>query len=340
LTDPNYGEPERQILPDFRRVAESHSKTFMESKDHVLHLLGTRQNAESGLFREGLLRGFLERILPSAVAVDSGFIYGFEEVPTSKQLDIIIWHRAAHSLVYDTGQFVIVPPEAVIAVISVKSKMTLPELRHGLDNLLSVAQLDINFRHFLLRNGQSLVPVPPISKFLVFYSQPSSTKNILPTIGKLFNRTLAERPELAKSVVPPLQKVNPTSPFDPYWDEVRRVYPRLITTIEPGLANSVQGWGPPAEILAQSSYGPGMRRLPYMYRHDTKLTTAFEKLIFQLLSSVYRTLRTSGISLVSAWGDFNPKTGVRSGDAEEIVEGDAVPLLDPNNLAAFEANYG
>lgn len=328
---PNYGKPGSQILRDFRKVAKSHTKAFLEAKDHVLDLLGSRQNAESGLFREGLLRSFLSRILPSAVAVNSGFIYGFEEVPTSKQLDIIIWHKAAHSPVYDAEQFVIVPPEAVIAVVSVKSKMTLSELRHGLDNLLSIAPLDTTFRSLLLQNGQRLLP--PILKCLVFYSQPDATENILPAIKDFFCQVLTERVDLADSVIPPLQNVNPRAHDDPNWDEVRRIYPRLITTIEPGPANYAQGWGPREDEFGQFSYGPGLRRLPYIYRHDTKLTTAFEKLMFQLLSAVYQALRTPGISLVSAWSDLNPRVGARSGDAEELIMNEGVPLLTPDNLA-------
>jgi hypothetical protein len=63
----------------------------METKSHIFDLLGRQQNAESGRFREELLRSFLSKLLSTSVSVDTGFIYGFEQVETSKQLDIIIW---------------------------------------------------------------------------------------------------------------------------------------------------------------------------------------------------------------------------------------------------------
>ena len=81
-------------------------------------LLGAAHNYESGIFREGLLREFLRDILPKALEVGSGFIYGFDEVPTSGQLDVVIWDSSHHSPVYRTTEFVIVPPEAVVSVIS------------------------------------------------------------------------------------------------------------------------------------------------------------------------------------------------------------------------------
>lgn len=332
------GRGNAQILRDFRKVAKSHARTFTEAKDHVFDLLGRQQNAESGRFREELLRSFLAKLLPTAVSVDTGFIYGFEEVETSKQLDIIIWHRAAHAPVYDAGQFVIVPPESVIAVISVKNRMTPLKLRHGLDNLLSVAFLDAKFRRSILTRNQKRMPA--IAKFLVFYSQPQCTKNILPTIQEFYADVLAKQSELVRVIVPPLQRIEPLELDYENWEEVRRVYPRLITTIEEGPANYTQGWGPPDDTFGQGTYGPNLRRLPFIYRHETKITTGFEKLMFRLLEAVFHTLESPGLSLLSAWGDLNPATGFRSSDAEETVETEGVPLLNPENLARFEEGDG
>jgi hypothetical protein len=77
-----------------------------------------------------------------------------------------------------------------------------------------------------------------------------------------------------------------------------------------------------------------------MYRHETKITTAFEKLIFRLLEVVFDTLESPGLSLLSAWGDLNPATGFRPDDAEETVETEGVPLLNFNNLAPLEGGNG
>ncbi|EKD37588.1 MAG: hypothetical protein ACD_75C01076G0002 [uncultured bacterium] len=315
-------------VPDFRKVASGYAKDFMLAKDRVSDLLGREQNAESGRYREELLRGFLRTLLPTAVAVDTGFIYGFEKVPTSKQLDIIIWHRAAHCPVYDAGQFVIVPPESVIAVVSVKSNMTRKELRGGLDNLLSVAPLDCKLRK---------KPMPSISKFLVFYTRPDPIEWILPAIQTFYAKTLQEQHDLMDALVPPLKQYDPSPPLTQspleVFQEVWRIYPRLITTIDEGSdANYAQWMGPSDGTLGSMTYGPaGLKGLPFMYRHDKRITTAFEKFIFYLLEAVFTTLESPALSLLSAWGDFNPATGCRSGDAREIMEMEGVPLMDYEN---------
>lgn len=328
---------EEQVLRDFRKIARSHAKSFMEAKDHIFDLLGNRQNAESGRFREQLLRSFLAKLLPTAVSVDTGFIYGFEEIETSNQLDIIIWHKASHAPVYDTGQFVIVSPESVIAVISVKSGMTNKALREGLNNLLSIAPLDIGFRRNILVKDEKRMR--SIAKFLIFYSQPKSTKSILPAIQKFYSENLIKHPDLLDILLPALNKIDPFKYEQEIWEDISRIYPQLITTLDDGPANYYQGMGPPLlnlgspeDIIKNTFYSDEIKRLPYMYRHGTKITTAFEKLVFHILQAVYITLESKGLSLLSAWGDLNPATGCRSGDAWELIESEGVPLLDPARL--------
>lgn len=82
------------------------------------------------------------------------------------------------------------------------------------------------------------------------------------------------------------------------------------------------------------THGPGLRRLPFIYAQDLKLATSLEKLIYQVLRSVYRTLGTAGWSSVSAWGEMNPRYGFRVGDSDEIIESTGLPLLNPDRLAS------
>jgi len=336
------GEP---ILPALRKVARSYVQDFLNAKDHVYDLLGSRQNAESGRFREELFRTFLRRILPSSLAVDTGFIYGFEHIPTSAQMDVIIWHKAAHSAVYDAGSAVIVPPEAVVAVVSIKSKMTLPELANGLQNLMSVGPLDYAFRSNWLMPGSN-TPLPAIAKFLVFYSQPDSTKSILPRIGSVVSDAITASAEVSKRVAKAMRKCDPFEGQDPNWEEARRAFPRLIATIEPGESNYIQGWGPSYTPIQEDNpatpriFGPGLRRLPWMYRCESKITTSLEKLMFLLLRSVSATLGVAAVSTLASWGDLEPTTGMRIGDAEELVEDEGVALVDADSLPASQGDDG
>src|SRR3974390_3217977 len=110
------------LLKHLRKVLGTHIQSFEASRDHIQTLLGSSQNYHSGIFRESLLRSFLRSVLPQNVNVDTGFVYGFEQVPTSSQIDILVWD-CQHPPVYRTAEIVIVPPEAAIAAISVKTTM-------------------------------------------------------------------------------------------------------------------------------------------------------------------------------------------------------------------------
>lgn len=79
-----------------------------------------------------------------------------------------------------------------------------------------------------------------------------------------------------------------------------------------------------------------------MYRHEAKSTTAFEKFVFHLLEAVFYTLESPSLSLLSAWGNLHPVTGVALYDATETLEKGGVSLLDHQNLAPFEkeTDYG
>lgn len=112
----------------------------------VHHLLGGKHNYSNRAFIEGLLRDFQSSVLPKAVSVDSGFIYGFDQVPNSCQIDILIWDSSRHSAVFQAGDFVIVSPESVIAALSVKSTLDGKHLREALENLQSIVPLDRLYR--------------------------------------------------------------------------------------------------------------------------------------------------------------------------------------------------
>ena len=135
------------LLENFRRYTASYIDGFLVAKNRIFHLL-LQQRMTSGLFREALLKDFFRAILPGNVSVDSGFIYAFDILPPSKQLDIIVWDSARHSPVFRSSDFVVVPPESVIAVLSVKSNLNNQDIDEGLENLLSLTPIELRFRTF------------------------------------------------------------------------------------------------------------------------------------------------------------------------------------------------
>jgi hypothetical protein len=339
MAEYDLGREDEPLLKSFRRVAKAYAESFKALKDQVAHLLGNRFNYESGIYREGLLRQFLRGLLPTAVSVDSGFIYGFEEVPTSAQLDILIWNSAAHSAVFKTSDFVVVAPESVVAVISVKSKLDPEDIRSGIKNLATVVPLDVEFRSKRRRKRDG-EPVRPILKAVVAYELPKDRDNARRTIVSAINESLFADRKLARGLVKALRDLNPIDPDREHRHVVERMMPKLICAIDPPGDGFIMAYGPPDEEIR--TYGPGLRRLPFVYPQGKKLTSSFEKLIYYVLSATYLTLETPELSTTSAWADINPRTGMRVGDVSEAEEslGESVLVLESLPSWALESEDG
>ena len=333
MSQRNLGEGGGQILPRFRTVAKSYTTLFQAQRDHIHQLLGSSQNYSSGIFREGLLRNFLTTVLPRSISVDSGFVYGFEQIENSRQIDILVWDSGRHAAVHQSREFVIVPPEAVIAAISVKTTLNKDDLVESLENLLSLTPLEREYRVRL--DPSSKTPMfRPITKIVVSYKEPPNLDTALKTVGEFFQDRFASDKTLASEMIAAFQNWDLFNPAQEQIYQVERIIPKLIAEIESDNDSMTRGWGPPEDEPSSRIYGPGLRRLPYMYVQKNDLTTPLEKVVYHVLESVYLALGTSGISIVSAWGEFNPSRGVRIGDSEEIDEGRGIKLLDPDRLAS------
>lgn len=97
---------------------------------------GAEHRGEDGRYVEALLRSYLQKYLPKDLEVLTGFILR-PAVKTGKntrnrkkdtdqhstQLDIIVYDTGTYPVFQRMGETVIVPPEGVIAVLSVKKKL-------------------------------------------------------------------------------------------------------------------------------------------------------------------------------------------------------------------------
>lgn len=97
---------------------------------------GAEHRGEDGRFVEALLRGYLQKYLPKDLEVLTGFILrpavktgGNDRSRSgdidahSTQLDIIVYDTGTYPVFQRMGETVIVPPEGVVAVLSVKKKL-------------------------------------------------------------------------------------------------------------------------------------------------------------------------------------------------------------------------
>ena len=115
---------------------------------------GADHNGEDGRYVETLIREYLKRYLPKDLEVLTGFILrpavktglknkyrqGQEDVH-STQLDIVVYDSAKYPIFQRFGESVIVPPEGVVGIISVKKHLHDTNVAHELCALKKAAKL-------------------------------------------------------------------------------------------------------------------------------------------------------------------------------------------------------
>jgi len=122
--------------PDLSSLFESWSKEFSSQINRVFDLIAGSQHYELGRHRELLFRNFLRKYLPDVWEVSTGFIIGNDQT-VSKQQDVIIWDASSCIPYLREGEFVIVPQNAVMALIEVKTNLEKKDISDALGCLHS-----------------------------------------------------------------------------------------------------------------------------------------------------------------------------------------------------------
>lgn len=115
---------------------------------------GAAHNGEDGRYVETLIRECLKRYLPKDLEVLTGFILrpavktGLknrnrknDEDRYSTQLDILIYNSAKYPIFQRFGENVIVPPEGVVGIISVKKNLHENDIVHEVQALKNASKL-------------------------------------------------------------------------------------------------------------------------------------------------------------------------------------------------------
>ena len=95
----------------------------------------------SGDYHEEILRTVLRNFLSKRFSVKKGFIYaGTDKV--SKQIDLmVIDENSPAAYIFQEGDFAIVIPQAVVAVMEVKTTLNAPNFDQALENISSAKSL-------------------------------------------------------------------------------------------------------------------------------------------------------------------------------------------------------
>jgi len=112
------------------RLLASWSAEIQSTTDRLNYLVGKGQPGPSGSYREVLLRRLLRRVLPDRFRVSTGFIDRWRD-QSSGQLDVIVWDAQEHIAHLEEGELAVLAPDAVGAVIEVKSTLTAERLEEA-----------------------------------------------------------------------------------------------------------------------------------------------------------------------------------------------------------------
>ena len=138
-------EPVFDLKPGLFEFYSSQAELMLAQYENIKRLLGpTTHGTPSGDLCEQLLREFLRKFLPSTVSVDKGYFYG-RSILAGKdthcpEIDILVHDSHTYAPLYRTGDFVIVQPQAVLAMIQVKLALNATEIEKGFKNVIPAKQ--------------------------------------------------------------------------------------------------------------------------------------------------------------------------------------------------------
>ena len=127
------------MLPRPQDYFRSLSAELDIQADRVRSLLGDRHWVSDGGHKEAILRGFLEKHLPSGTLVSRGFLVNpLSAIECSREQDVVILDTLVAAPLFDYGGLVVASCEQALACISVKTSFGRPEFTDSLQTCLSV----------------------------------------------------------------------------------------------------------------------------------------------------------------------------------------------------------
>lgn len=107
-------------------------------KNRVRQLIGEANWGDEGRYKEAILRNTIKNFLPSNLGIGTGFIIKNNNytgnIDSSKQIDIIIYDEN-YPLPFREADFIITTPEAVKAIIEVKTRVQKSKLSYVMENI-------------------------------------------------------------------------------------------------------------------------------------------------------------------------------------------------------------
>jgi hypothetical protein len=123
---------------EVKNYFKSLSKELSALKNRVRGFIQDSHWLTDGEWKESVLKTCIERALPSDIRIGRGFIISPSEV--SKQIDILLYSSNSPVLFKD-GDLVFLPPEAVLGVIEVKTKVNKSSLFETIEKQKQIGEM-------------------------------------------------------------------------------------------------------------------------------------------------------------------------------------------------------
>jgi hypothetical protein len=117
---------------------KSLTEEFESLKNRVRNFIDKAHWLTDGEWKESVLRAILARRLPDTVKVGRGFI--ISERDTSTQCDVLLY-KASAPILFRDGELVFLTPDAVLAVLEVKSRINRNILEAALEKFAGIGEV-------------------------------------------------------------------------------------------------------------------------------------------------------------------------------------------------------
>lgn len=123
-------------------------------KNRVRNLIGNAHWGEEGRYKEAILKTVINRFLPNNLSIGTGFItgdLGLDNSIISNQIDLIVYDNSIPVL-FKEGDFIITTEKNVRAIIEVKSKLNITNLRKVVTDFNNLNRFQL-----IAENGQNRI---------------------------------------------------------------------------------------------------------------------------------------------------------------------------------------
>lgn len=178
---------------------ESWSAQFLSQANTVRNLIGDAHWLSDGHHRESILRDFIGGYLPVNVTVSSGFVKPPNpRYKCSNEIDILISDVQNRTHYYNQNGLRIIPPEALVALIEVKSKHSKKKLGEALVNICAAQLIASEF-----------ASLSPVWSGIAFFDTDTKTKPriIAKQIETLIHELIIPQVTEFDNQVPSMKKV-------------------------------------------------------------------------------------------------------------------------------------